>query len=78
MKGTIERALAALALFQGMSHSHLGRTGAEQAIVSLFASLSKELKDFDKNLRTLRKHKIGKRVGKVEKVSEAKKQSRDK
>lgn len=57
---SIERALIALALFQRVGHRNV-----EQAITSLFSSLNSTLNDLGKNLRTLRKHRIGKRVEKT-------------
>lgn len=68
MDEAIKSALGALALF------HIARNSrnAEQAIISLFDSLRKELKDLDKNLRNLKKYKIGQRVDKVEQPSPSK------
>jgi adenylosuccinate lyase len=64
MKVTIEKALNASALFQKVAQKNV-----EQAIASLFASLTSTLNDFDKNLRNLKELKIGQ---KVEKSGESK------
>lgn len=65
MNRSIEKALQAVALFHTA-----GTKNTQQAITSLFSSLTSSLKDFDKNLRNLKKHRIGRRV---EKVTEGKK-----
>lgn len=69
MNATIDKALMALALFQKVPPS---AKNVEPAIVSLFASFNSTLKDFDKNLRNLRKYKIGQKVQPVEKTGESK------
>lgn len=70
MKVAIENALAAVALFPKVAPKN-----AEQAITSLFSSLNSTMKDFDKNLKNLKKYKIGR---KVEKTSETEATKRDK
>lgn len=69
MQGTIENALAALALFPKAPPKN-----AEQAIVSLFSSLTSTLRDFGKNLRDLKKYKIGQKVEKVDEAKPSKKE----
>ena len=54
---TIEKALLAIALFQG-------KRNIDQAIVSLTASLRSALLAFDKNLRDLKKIRIGRKISK--------------
>lgn len=67
----IENALLAVALFQTT-----GAKTMQQAIASITSSaLSNSLKDFGKNLRNLKKHRIGRRV---EKIEETKKSSEKK
>ncbi len=60
MNAKIEKALNAVAPFLTAGHKN-----AQQAITSLFSSLTSTLKDFDKNLRDLKKHRIGRRVEKA-------------
>lgn len=72
----IEKALTAILLFQ---RSHPEGSGVhrnvDQAIVSLSSSLNAVLRTFDKNLRDLRKYKIGQRVEKINKMMEDKQQN---
>ncbi len=71
MSSSIEKALAAVQLFQSIQ-SKADRTGqrsVDQAIASLSSVLTLALNTFDKNLRNLKDYKIGR---KVEKISESK------
>ena len=65
MSSSIEKALAALTVFQRKA----GQRDVDQAIASLSASLNAALKSFDSNLKNLKDYKIGK---KVEKPGESK------
>lgn len=67
----IEKALIASQLFQRISpeKDRSGQRNVDQQIVSLSSALTAALNTFDKNLRDLKKHKIG---VKVEKASESK------
>lgn len=71
MNEKIEKALNAIQLFQRYhpERDRSNQRNVDQAITSLFASLSTVLNTFDKNLRGLKKYKIG---HKVEKSGESK------
>jgi uncharacterized protein YeeX (DUF496 family) len=71
MKSSIENALLAITLFNlNQPIKEKGtQKNVDQAIISLFATLAKEVNDFDKNLKNLKEIKIGR---KVEKTSESK------
>lgn len=65
MKPTIEKALQAIFQYQrNQSLSPPGRRNVEQAIISLSSSLKETLNTLDKNLRNLRKIRIGKKLEK--------------
>lgn len=66
MNRRLENALQAVALFQAM-----GAKTMQQAIASITSSLLfNSLKDFGKNLRNLKKHRIGRRVEKTAETKE--------
>lgn len=69
MDDKIETALAAIQLFQGRRHSEkeAGQRNVNQAITSLVSALNAALNTLDKerNLRDLKKYKIGQRVEKT-------------
>lgn len=71
MDESIEKALAAVMLFKRNQpeKNKLGQKNVEQAIISLFAALSKEISALDAHLKNLKKYKIGQ---KVEKSGESK------
>jgi flagellar biosynthesis GTPase FlhF len=72
MSASIERALAAVRLFQSTQPALGNRSGqrnVDQAIASLSSALTAALNTFDKNLRNLKDYKIGR---KVEKTGESK------
>lgn len=72
ISASIERALAAIRLFQSTQPGKEDRSGqrnVDQAIVSLSAALTRALNIFDNNLRNLKDYKIGR---KVEKTRESK------
>jgi uncharacterized protein HemX len=64
MSADIEKALAVLQLFQSNQpeKNKAAQKNVDQAITSLFSTLSKEISAFDKNLRNLKKYKIGLKV----------------
>ncbi len=64
MNASIEKALAAIQLFQ-LKQREAGRKEIEKTIVALFSTLSREINDFDKNLKNLKDYKIGRRVEKT-------------
>lgn len=74
MNKSIEKALNAIQLFQRHQpeENKLAQKNVEQAVISLFSTLSETVKDLDKNLKKNLKeeYKIGKRV---EKTSKSKK-----
>ena len=71
MKTSIEKALLAIQLFQSNQpgKDKSAQKNVDQAIISLFSSLSIEINALDKHLRNLGDYKIGR---KVEKTSEGK------
>ena len=73
MNAKIEKALNAVAPFltAGLKNPQQAITSAQQAIIS-FSSSTQALKDFDKNLRDLKKHRIGRRVEKTTETKESK------
>ncbi len=80
MNTSIEKALKAIQLFE-MNQPQTNRgaqKNVDQAVTSLFSTLSKEIKDFDKNIRNLKKHKIGLKIEKVEEIHKSKKDKEDK
>lgn len=66
MKASIEKALAAVALFNlnRPEHSAAAERTVGQAIAGLFSALRSEVGKLDKNLRDIRKYRIGQRVEK--------------
>lgn len=78
MNATIEKALKALELFQTNPQANRGaQKTVDQAVASLFSTLSKEIKDFDKNLRNLKKYKFGRRVEKSSESKDSDKQEKE-
>lgn len=73
MQDGIEKALVAIQLF----HRHQpdknkgAQKSVEQAIASLFSTLSAEINDFDRNLKTLKDHRIGVKVEKTGKSKQS-------
>lgn len=79
MNASIEKALKAVQLFE-MNQPQTNRGAqktVEQAVTSLSSILSKEIKDFDKNIRNLKKYKIGRKIEKVTEVNKSKKDKED-
>jgi hypothetical protein len=75
MSTSIEKALKAVQLFE-MNQPQANRgvqKNVEQAVTSLSSILSKEIKDFDKNVRNLKKYKIGRKIEKVTEIDKSKK-----
>lgn len=63
MSNKIEKALIAIALFQrNHASDRAAQRDVEQAITSLFSSLNSTLSKADKNLKNLKKHRIGQKV----------------
>lgn len=71
MKASIEKALLAVAIFNSNrpENNAAAQRSVNQATAGLFSALRSEVEKLDKNLRDIRKHRIGRRV---EKVNESK------
>lgn len=77
MSEKIGKVLLAIQLFhnQNPQISEANRRNVEQAIVSLASSLSSALGKPDKNLRDLKKHRIGRRIEKVQEAKRTKEET---
>lgn len=66
IKASIKQALEAIQLFNTNrpDKNKAAQRNVEQAIVALFATLTSEVRDFDKNLKNLKDYKIGRKVEK--------------